>query len=66
MTVEYVTLPSGKPEWHRLKCFYNQDGKYAEFIINVNPSKHLIQFEAKCPHYEPVLIEAFTKTLSEF
>jgi hypothetical protein len=47
-------------------AFINHGGQHAEFILNVNPSKHQIQFETKDPDYEPVLSEAFTRALSEF
>ena len=66
MTVEYVTLPSGRADWKRYKCFYHHDGHYAEFFINVNPSQHQIRFECKDPWYEAVLTQAFAKTMSEF
>ena len=63
MTVEYATLPSGKVGWYRLKCFYNNDGQYAEFYLNVNPFEHKLQFECKDPWYENVLTEAFHEAM---
>ena len=66
MIMEYVSLPSRGAEWKRYKCFYNNNGLYAEFYINVNPSQHIIEFETKDPDHEPVLTEAFSRTLSKF
>lgn len=63
MTVEYVTLPAGKVGWRRLKCFYDHDGNYGEFYLDVNPSKHQIRFTCKDPWYLAVLTEAFANAM---
>jgi len=66
MLVQYVRLPYtiGDP-WIRFKCFYDQDGKYGEFFININPVKKLILIQAKDAGYTDVLAAAFEEAMQE-
>ena len=64
MLVKFVKLPSFEScPWIRLKCFYDQDGKYGEFYININPRKRIILIQSKDSWYEGVLTEAFQKAM---
>jgi hypothetical protein len=55
-----------KDSWIRLKCFYDQDGKYGEFFINIHPFKQIILIQSKEGYYEDVLTAAFKKAMHEF
>jgi hypothetical protein len=74
MLVKYITLIhgigklptgtfTGKGDWIIFKCFYEKDGQYAEFFMNLNPAKGVIEFLPKDPMYEPVLTSAFAKAM---
>jgi len=65
MLVQFVRLPFMKDQWIRLKCFYEQDGKYGEFFININPFKKIILIQSKDSAYESVLAAAFKEAMQE-
>lgn len=66
MLVQFVRLPFLQHDpWIRLKCFYEQDGKYGEFFININPYKKLILIQSKDTAYESVLTAAFKEAMQE-
>jgi len=66
MLVKFVRLPFMKDQWIRLKCFYDEDGKYGEFYINIHPFKKIILIQSKEGYFEEVLTEAFKKAMQEF
>jgi hypothetical protein len=66
MLVTFWRLPIMKHDpWIRLKCFYDQDGKYGEFFINIHPFKKIILIQSKDGFYETVLTAAFQKAMQE-
>ena len=67
MLLKYAALPKmQKDPWIRLKCFYDQDGHYGEFYINIHPVKHLILITSKEAYYDAVLIKAFAEAMRQF
>jgi hypothetical protein len=66
MLVKFVRLPFMKDQWIRLKCFYDQDGKYGEFFINIDPFKKIILIQSKDAGFQEVLTQAFQEAMQEF
>jgi hypothetical protein len=67
MLTQFVKLPRMQNDpWIRLKCFYEQDGKYGEFFVNINPFKNLVLIQAKDPDYQAVLTAAFAEAMQDF
>jgi hypothetical protein len=67
MLVKFWQLPHMTNDpWVRLKCFYDQDGKYGEFYINIHPIKKIILIQAKEGSYGDVLTQAFERAMQEF
>jgi hypothetical protein len=66
MLVKFTKLPSGQLDpWIRLKCFYDQDGKYGEFYLSIHPAKKLILIQSKEGYFSGVLTQAFAKAMQE-
>ena len=65
MLVKFARLPFMKDQWIRLKCFYDEDGQYGEFYINIHPFKKIIQIQSKEGYYGDVLTAAFKKAMQE-
>ena len=65
MLVKFVRLPLMHDQWIRLKCFYDEDGQYGEFFININPFKKIILIQSKEGYYADVLTAAFQQAMQE-
>ena len=65
MLVKFDRLPYMQDPWIRLKCFYDQDGRYGEFFINIHPFKKIILIQSKEGAYQSVLAAAFQKAMQE-
>jgi hypothetical protein len=73
MNVQFIVLAvrvakqhygfSGKGDWIVLKCFFDKNGQYGEFYINMNLRTWELEIVAKDPIYRPVLTDAFSQAM---
>jgi hypothetical protein len=65
MTVRYTKLPPVKEGVTTVRCFYEHDGKKAEFYVHVNSHKHTIRFAPSKKGSSPaVLTVAFAEAMA--
>ena len=55
---------SGKGNWDLYKCFYGEDGNYAEFYINLNHKESIGEIIRKDTDYAPILEQAFEEEMN--
>jgi hypothetical protein len=54
---------SGRGDWTIYKCFYENEGKYGEFYINMNPKRGVMEIVGKDKDYAFDLIQAFGNSM---